>query len=325
MARSGPVLLLGASGFVGRHLYPALVARGWAVRCASRDPARARGGQDPREWVRCDVERPETLPAALAGCAAVVYLVHQIAGPGYERREARAAQDLARAAAAAGVGRIVYLGGVAPAGACSRHLASRLRTGRVLAAGPVPTVELRASLIVGAGSASWRIVRDLAARLPVLLLPRWLDSRTQPVAIGDVVAGLVAALDLPLAGSAAFDVPGPEVLSIRDMLLRTAALLDRRPLLLPLPFVPSRLSALGLAAVARGDRYLAGELVEGLRCGDLLARDGAFWARIGHERLTPFGEAARATLAAEAQTVAPAALALEALVGALTRRARVRA
>lgn len=319
-----PVLVLGATGFVGRHLVAALRAEDRPVRCASRDPDAARGTAPGCEWVRCDVDRPETLGPAFAGCAAVVFLVHQMAGPGYESREVHAAEHVARAAAAAGVGRIVYLGGVAPRGPGSRHLASRLRTGRVLRMGPVPTIELRASMIIGSGSASWRIVRDVAARLPVMVLPRWLDSRSQPVAVADVVVGLRGALDLPLDGSAVFDLPGPEVLSVRAMLQRTAALLGRRPVLVPVPFLTPRLSSLWLAAVARGDRYLAGQLVEGLRGGDLLAPDDTFWQRIGHAHLQPFDEAAADTLRAERESLGRSARAVEAVAAALTPRARRR-
>ena len=127
-----------------------------------------------------------------------------------------------RAAAAAGVERIVYLGGVAPGGPGSDHLRSRLDVGEALRSGPVKTVELRASMIVGHGSLSWLIVRDLAARLPVMILPRWLKSRTEPVAIDDAVVALVRALDMPLEASSWFDVPGPEMLSGKEILQATA-------------------------------------------------------------------------------------------------------
>ena len=142
---------------------------------------------------------------ALDGCGAALYLVHGIGeGPDrhYQGRERAAASTFAQAAAQAGVGRIVYLGGVAPprGHGGSEHLRSRLDVGEALRAGRVQTIELRASMIVGFGSLSWLIVRDLAARLPVMVLPRWLKSRTQPVAIDDVVIALVRALDLPLTG-----------------------------------------------------------------------------------------------------------------------------
>src|SRR5690606_4808554 len=146
----------------------------------------------------------------------------------YPEREARAAEAFARAAEWAGLSRMIYLGGMAPEGEPSRHLASRLRTGAVLRGSRVPTVELRASMIVGAGSASWRICRDLALRLPAMILPRWLASRTQPVAIADVVAALVAALELDVSHAADYDLPGPEILTIREVLERTARLAGMR-------------------------------------------------------------------------------------------------
>jgi uncharacterized protein YbjT (DUF2867 family) len=318
-----PALVVGATGFVGRHLCAALAAAGVPVRAGSRDPRAARARHPPWEWVACDVDDPATLAGALAGCGCAYYLVHQMSGPGYERRELRAAAAFAEAAAAAGLERIVYLGGIAPAGGSSPHLASRLETGRILRAGAVPTLELRASVIVGAGSASWRILRDLAARLPAMVLPRWLGSRTEPIALDDVVAALVAARTLPLEGSSAcFDLPGPEVLTAREMLRRTAALLGRRPALVAVPFLTPRLSTLWVTAIARGDHYLAAQLVESLRTGDLLARDDAYWRRIGHERRVPFDDAARATLAAEAGTLGPGGRLLERVARALTPRAR---
>lgn len=147
------------------------------------------------EWLQGDVADRDSCARALEGCQAALYLVHGIGeGENYHRREVTAAKTFAKAAAAAGVERIVYLVGVAPQGAGSEHLRSRLEVGEALRAGPVETLELRASMIIGHDSLSWLIVRDLAARLPFMLLPRWLDSRTQSVAIDDVVIALVRAL-----------------------------------------------------------------------------------------------------------------------------------
>ena len=175
------ILLTGATGFVGGAVRPALVANGWRVRCLTRDAARARTREPAFDWVQGDVADPASCGHALAGCQAALYLVHGIGeGPDYVRHEVLAASNFSRAAAAAGVERIVYLGGVAPSGVASEHLRSRLEVGEALRAGPVKTVELRASMICGHASLSWLIVRDLAARLPVMVLPRWLKSRTQP-------------------------------------------------------------------------------------------------------------------------------------------------
>ena len=149
----------------------------------------------------------------------------------------------------------------------------------------VSAIELRASMIVGHGSLSWLIVRDLAARLPVMVLPRWLKSRTEPVAISDIVSALVGALDLEVAGSACFDVPGPDVLSGRDILLRTAAALGlASPLIVEVPFLSPRLSSHWVRLVTRADWSVAREIVIGLKT-DLLASDASYWSRIGHRDL----------------------------------------
>ncbi|HXH37053.1 MAG TPA: NAD(P)H-binding protein, partial [Thermoanaerobaculia bacterium] len=238
------VLLTGASGFVGRRVHPPLVQSGWSVRCLTRDAGKARSALPDRDWVQGDVRDPASLERAFDGCEAALYLVHEMgATHDFAEREAEAAGTFARSARAAGLARIIYLGGVLPArgSAASEHLRSRARVGEILRSAAVPVLELRASMIVGPGSLSYVIVRDLAVRLPFMILPRWLDSRTEPVAIDDVLIALVRALAIPLAGPAAFDLPGPEVLSGREILLRTAAALGlRRPLFVRVPVLTPR-------------------------------------------------------------------------------------
>ena len=304
IAAQRTLLLTGATGFVGRAVRPALAAAGWRVRCLTRDASRARQQAPDLEWVQGDVSDVAASARALAGCQAALYLVHSIgADTDYLGQEVRAAENFAGAAAAEGVARIVYLGGVAPRGAGSEHLRSRLAVGAALRASPVPTVELRASMIVGHGSLSWLIVRDLAARLPVMVLPRWLKSRTEPVAIDDVVVALARALDMPLAASACFDVPGPDVLSGKRILEETARVLGLpRPRTLEVPLLTPRLSSLWIRFVTRADWQIAREVVLGLG-EDLLARDAAFWKLIGHAPRLAFAEAARRALAAEAQPI----------------------
>jgi uncharacterized protein YbjT (DUF2867 family) len=296
------ILLTGATGFVGAAVYPALVAAGWRVRCLSRDAQAARRRRPALDWVEGDTANASVMTNALEGCQAALYLVHGMGeGGDFERRDREGASSFARAAALAGVGRIVYLGGMAPAsGKLSPHLRSRLQVGEVLRGGQVRAVELRASMIVGHGSLSWLIVRDLAARLPVMVLPAWLRSLTQPIAIDDVVAGLVGALALPVAASVAFDLAGPEVLSGKEILDETALALGlHRPWTIALPVLTPRLSSLWVRFVTRARWSVAREVVLGLTA-DLLSHDDRFWSLVGHEHRLRFAAAAQTALAAEA-------------------------
>lgn len=279
-----PVLITGATGFVGSHLATALEAAGVPVRCATRSPEKARERHPAREWVALDVEQPHTLEPALAGCRAAYFLVHRISGDeDYEERELGAARDFRTAAEARGLERVVYLGGVEPAGRPSRHLRARLETGRILREGAVPTVELRAAMIVGAGGASWEMVHELAQRLPAMILPRWLRNRSRPVLIDDVVLALLAALDLQSDGSVWLDVPGPTAASHRELLQMVAERMGYRPPLLDVPVLSPRLSSYWIGLVTSADLALAQELVEGLT-SDLLPTGEIVWDRIaGHQ------------------------------------------
>lgn len=299
MARARPVLVTGATGFVGRALVPALLAAGHRVRATARRPP---ASADRRvEWVAADLARPGELPRVVAGVRAAYFLVHALAAGGdYPEVERRTAAAFAREAAQARVNRIVYLGGVRPRGRPSRHLASRLAVGEVLRAGAVPALELRASMIVGAGSASWQVVRDVALRLPAMVLPAWAASRTRPVALEDVVAALVAALDVPLgARGAVADLPGPEVLTVREILERVAALRGRALPALATPLPAPRLSAVWLRLVSGADVRVVQELVQGLEHDLLPDAAAGFWDRIGRRRLVGFDAAARRALASE--------------------------
>lgn len=281
------ILLAGATGFVGRHLYPALISAGWDVSCATRDVASARQRHPDRQWVPFDVERPASLQPALQGCDAACYLIHSMAGGAdYPEREARSARNFVAAAEASGVSRIVYLGGVLPAGSrVSKHLSSRQKTGEILRSGTVSTIELRAAMIVGSGSASWTMVRDLAARLPAMILPRWLRNHSHPIAIDDVVWGLLAALTWPDQGSRVFELPGPERISHRDVLRRVASLMGTTRLMVNVPVLTPRLSSYWIALVTRVDLDLAKELVEGVRY-DLDPHETTLWEHVAHEPMT---------------------------------------
>lgn len=290
----------GATGFVGGALVGALSAQGSLVVATSRRPRHAPETRPGVSWRTCDLTVPETLPLALEGVQVAYYLVHSMGGSNasYMEEERRCAESFALAAAAAGVKRIVYLGGPAPADSPSEHLRSRLQVGHILRAGSVPTVELRASMVIGYGSASWQVVRDLAMRLPFMILPRWLRSLTRPVALDDVIEALLGASQIPLESSVWFDIPGPEILSGRQVLERIAAVRGRKILIVEVPFLTPSLSALWLRLVTRTDYHLARELVMGLR-SDLLPHSDEFWRLIGHTDLISFDEAARRALAAE--------------------------
>jgi uncharacterized protein YbjT (DUF2867 family) len=290
------ILVTGATGFVGRALLPALTSARHHVRAATRSPAKA-PPMAGVEWTRCDVEVAAELERALRGVDAAYFLVHAMgSGQGdFAERERQTAHQFREMASRAGVRRIIYLGGVAPSGPASVHLQSRLDVGEVLRGGAVPTLELRASMIVGAGGASWQIVRDLAMRLPVMLLPAWTASRTCPVARDDVVAALVLGLELPLPRSAWYDIPGPDTLSCRDILCRVAALRGRRVPGIRVPFLSVSLSSWWLKLVTRADFSLARELVLGFT-GDLLPSDARYWAETGHTALVSFDGAARRAL-----------------------------
>ncbi|MHB8875015.1 MAG: NAD(P)H-binding protein [Myxococcaceae bacterium] len=295
------ILLTGATGFIGRALMPRLLAAGHRVRAATRHPPRTPTLTRRLTWVRCDLLEPRQLEDALRGANAAYYLVHSM-GKGqrdFREVEQRQAHAFADAAARAGLSRIIYLGGVAPAGVPSEHLASRLEVGEILRAGKVPTLELRASMIIGVGSASWQIVRDLAMRLPAMVLPKWLDSVTCPLALEDAVEALVRALELPLEGSAWFDLPGPDVVSGRDILMRLAALRGRRVPALRVPVLTPYLSSLWLKFVTRADFSLARELVAGLT-EDLLPVNRRYWELIDYTPKWGFDEAAKRALAEEA-------------------------
>lgn len=321
------VLLTGATGFVGSHLLPQLVARGLSVRCGTRDPERAARETPPVEkveWVALDVNRPETIAPAMRGARAAIFLVHAMSGgPGYEEREQASASAFSDAAASAGLERIVYLGGIAPAGVPSRHLKSRLMTGERLRAGAVPTFELRASMIVGRGSISWQIVRDLAARLPAMLLPKWLETRSQPIAIDDVVHAILAALDLPIGDAGAHDLPGPETLTAKEILFRIAALRGTRPFAFSVPVLSPHLSSYWLKFVTGADYHVARELVEGLS-SDIVASGKGFWTKLPGYQLTSFDDAARSAMADETGSPARKPF-LERAVAVLSRRPSRRA
>jgi uncharacterized protein YbjT (DUF2867 family) len=308
------VLVTGATGFVGSHLVPVLAGTGTQVVGGTRDVDRARQTHPDRTFVHLDVHDADSVRAALAGRTHAVYLVHGMgagaAADDYERTELAAAHTFRTAAAAAGLRRIVYLGGMRPDGEPSRHLRSRLATGECLRGGDVPTVELQATMVIGSGSESFRMVRDLAARLPAMLLPAWLESRTQPIAIVDVVHAILRALWMDVPGSRVYALPGPETLTARAIIERTARLMGRHPWTAEVPLVTPRLSAHWIRLVTRSNPQLARELVEGL-LHDILSPDEGFWGEYPSYRRQPFDDAVRLALAGEAEEVSALAALVE--------------
>jgi len=250
---------------VGRHCALSLQAAGFRVRATSRDPERARKQFDYLEFTFCDFESESSIVAAMSGCKGAVYLVHGLGtGADYPEREARAALLFQRAAAVTALERIVYLGGVAPTGTASRHLASRLNTGQLLREGTVPTIELRAAMVIGHQSQSFTLVRDLAVNAPVIALPPWLDNCSCPIAICDASAAIAVAMACPYSHSLWFELGGPECLSHRALLEMLCnafgtGLWERR-----IARLTPAMAAVGLSALTRVPTEVLRELVAGL-------------------------------------------------------------
>jgi uncharacterized protein YbjT (DUF2867 family) len=262
-----PVLLTGATGYIGGRLLRRLEARRRRVRCLARQPSRVVTTSGGTEVLAGDCLDEASLDRALDGVHAAYYLVHSMGGQtDFAATDRRAAATFGRAAARAGVRRIIYLGGLTGGpDELSSHLRSRAETGDALRASGVPVIELRASIVIGAGSLSYEMIRALVERLPVMICPRWVDTPTQPIAVDDVLAYLEAALDLPGDGSATYEIGGPEVVSYGEMMREYARLRGLRRLLVPVPVLTPRLSGLWLALVTPAQARVGRALVEGLR------------------------------------------------------------
>lgn len=268
--RAKTCLVTGATGYIGGRLVPELLDAGMRVRCMTRSRARLRDQPwiDRVEVVEGDVSDPHAAEAALRDVDVAYYLVHSMnGGPRFEQADRVAATQFATAAGSAGLGRLVYLGGLAPRdGDLSPHMRSRAEVGEILLGSGVPTVVLRAAVVIGSGSASFEMLRYLTERLPVMVTPTWVSSKVQPIAVRDVLRYLVHAADLPPHVVGAFDIGGPDVLTYRDMMQRYArisGLGSRR--VLQVPVLSPSLSSHWIGLVTPVPGALARPLVESLR------------------------------------------------------------
>jgi uncharacterized protein YbjT (DUF2867 family) len=296
---AGTALVFGASGYIGTNLTPRLVAAGWRVRAAARhrEVLEARGWHGV-ELMEADALRPETLDAVLSGVDVAFYLVHSMAaGRDFAALDLEAAQNFAAAAARAGVARIVYLGGLIPADPKSQHLASRAETGDVLRAGAVPVTEIRAGMIVGPGSAAYEVIRDLVNYLPVMITPRWVQSRSTPIALSNLLDYLVGVASLPETAGKIYDVGGPEVLTYEQLMRQYGELTGRRFWLLSVPVLTPRLSSYWLKLVTSVPTNIARALIDGLE-HDVIADDAEI-RKLIPLTLLDFKQSVQAALATE--------------------------
>jgi uncharacterized protein YbjT (DUF2867 family) len=286
------VTVLGATGVVGRALIPRLAGEHDVV-AVSREPREPEGGL---RWLVADVTSGAGLQDALAGADVVYYLVHSLGERDFERQDREAASRVSREAARAGVGQIVYLGGLGGDDPeASRHLRSRRETGEYLGSDGVPVTTLRAAMVVGKGSAAFETILGLVKRLPVMITPSWVTTPTQPIALEDIVRYLAGVAGNEAALGQSYDAGGSEVMTYREMIERVAALLGKRPRIVEVPVLTPALSALWLELVTPVNASVARPLVEGLR-SPTVAREERIRKLLPIE-LTPFDEAARRALA----------------------------
>lgn len=270
------ILVTGASGYVGGRLVPALEEGGARVRCLARKPQYLAGRFSSRtDVVAGDVLDPDSLRKALQGVDAAYYLVHSMGSKeDFGEQDRVGARNFARAARERGVRRVIYLGGLAGDGPLSPHLASRLEVGRILASEGVPTLEFRASIIIGSGSLSFELLRSLVNKLPVMVTPRWVGTAAQPIAIDDVIAYLIHGLDIEHEGSAVFEIGGPRRVTYGELMREYARQAGVRRVMIPVPFLNPRLSSLWLGLVTPVYARVGRKLVTSLR-NETVVRDTA--------------------------------------------------
>lgn len=266
---SGLILVTGATGYIGGRLVPILLASGYQVRCLVRDFARLQGRPwaDSVEIVTGDVLQPETLLGAMQGVSAAYYLVHSMAeGSNFHQKDLDAAHNFGAAARESGVKRIIFLGALADSQTVlSEHLKSRQQTGDALRAAGVPVTEFRAGVIVGSGSLSFEMIRYLTERVPVMVCPRWVYTRTQPIGIQDVLAYLSSALAVPESEGRIIEIGGAEVVTYGEMMMTYARERGLKRWMVPVPVLTPRLSSYWVDIVTPIPSAIAKPLIEGLR------------------------------------------------------------
>lgn len=295
-------LVTGATGFVGHHLAAALIDAGHDVAAMTRHPETYTG---PGAAISGDIGDEASLRAALEGRDVAYYLVHSLERKDFIERDRHGAEAFARAATAAGVAQVVYLGGLGDdSDDLSDHLRSRREVEAILLDG-APTTALRAGIVVGDGSISWEILRQLVERLPAMITPRWVQTRTQPIALADIVTYLVEVAGRDDAVGRVFEVGGPEALSYKQMIETVARLTGRHRVIVPVPLLSPRLSSHWLRLITDVDLATAASLIDSMS-NEVVVRDRSIEEFTGH-RAMGFTEAAAAALAARAQRLAPAA------------------
>jgi uncharacterized protein YbjT (DUF2867 family) len=262
------VLLTGASGYVGGRLLPLLESKGYRVRCLARRPELLRPRvQTGSEVVQGDVFDLDSLRHALDGIDTAYYLVHSMGlGKTFEKADREGAENFGRAAAEQGVRHIIYLGALAdPQAELSVHLRSRHEVGRILRQSGVPAIEFRASIVIGSGSLSFEMIRSLVERLPVMVTPRWVSVAAQPIAIEDLIAYLLAALDTPIAGSQIVEIGGADQVSYGGIMREYARQRGLRRWMIPVPVLTPRLSSLWLGLVTPIHAGIGRVLIDSIR------------------------------------------------------------
>ena len=299
-------VVLGASGYMGSNVVPALAAHGWHVRATARNAAVL----EAREWqgVEClpvDVLEPDTLPSVMEGADVVYYLVHMMwTGGDFVPVERRAAENARNAAEKAGVRRIVYIGGIMPKEKRSRHMEGRAVVGDALREGAVQVIELQAAMIVGPGSAAFEVIRDLVNHLPLMITPKWVRKRSTPIALENVLTYSLAAADLPFEGNKVLELAGPDTLTYQEIMDIYGEFVGKKPLVIPVPVLTPTLSSYWLYLVTSVPPTTAMSLVEGL-AHDYIG-DAREMRELVPQRLLSFRESVATTLEAEKNHDVPA-------------------